>query len=188
VYRLLRSRAQEQGKAELVDSATDQSEVETVDALLSVIRERDAALAGELVHALDTTRFFLLGNQLTDVRERNALQALSRMIKSFLGLSVPVLGSLQRRDQIHASVSRRRPFVVDSTDPEARLLHQIAQQLLRAHASGKQPDRTGDFLLATPLERDPMRPSGIEIRGSTEARQEPAVLIPVPVLDRARSQ
>jgi len=184
VYRLLRSRAQEQGKAEIVESATDQSEVETVDALLSVIRERDADLASALANALDATHFYLLGNQLTDVRERNALQALSRMIKSFLGLSVPVLGSLQRRDQIHAAVSRRRPFVVDSTEPEARLLLQIAQQFLRAHSSFKQPERTGDFLLANGMERDPQRPSGIEVRGRTEAAEEPDL----PIRNRARSQ
>ena len=184
VYRLLRSRAQEQGKAEVVDTASDQSEVETVDALLAVIRERDAELADGLAHALDTTRFFLLGNQLADVRERNALQALSRMIKSFLGLSVPVLGSLQRRDNIHAAVTRRRPFVVDSTDPEARLLLQIGQQLLRAHAALKHTERTGDFALPSALEREAPRQSGIEYRGSTEESADPAV----PTRARARSQ
>lgn len=182
VYRLLRQSAQEQGKAEIVESASDQSEVETVGKLLSVIRERDEPLGDTLAGVLDDTRFYLLGNQLSDAREKNALQALSRMIQSFLHLTVPVIGALQRKDHIHGAVSRRRPFVTESSE-EARLLLQIAEQLLRMHAAFKQPDRTGDFRLSAAEERPHPRTSGIEYRGSTEAASEAAA-----AHGRARSQ
>jgi len=166
VYRMLRRVAQEHGKAELVESATDQSEVETVGKLLSVIRERDEVLGDLLALSLEDARFYLLGNQLSDARETNALQALSRMIQSFLHLSVPVLGALPRRDHINLAVTRRKPFVAASSEPEARLLLQIAEQLLRTHATVQRPDRTGDFRLPDGQERPAPRTSGIAYRSA----------------------
>jgi hypothetical protein len=72
----------------------------------------------------------LLGNQLVDAREQNALHALSRMIGDFLTVQVPVLGGLLRRDRIHTSVTRRHPFMLDAADPESLLLMRIAESLL----------------------------------------------------------
>jgi flagellar biosynthesis protein FlhG len=150
VYRLLRRRAQQLGKAELVDGATDNTEIETVHKLLGTVAASDRELARALYAVLNDARVVLLGNQLGDAREKNALHALSRMISDFLCLRVPVLGALSRKDRIHAAVSRRRPFVADSSEPEAKLLLQLAERFLneRAAPRGRERDTTGDFELA----------------------------------------
>lgn len=130
LYRLLRQCAQDKGKVELFDHGSDGSEVETVEQLLERISVDDSALGDDLHQVLETTHCSLLGNQLGDARELNALQALSRMIGDFLALRVPVLGGLLRRDRIHAAVTRRKPFILDAHDPEAKLLLQIAEGYL----------------------------------------------------------
>ena len=185
VYRMLRQKAQELGKAELVEAATDQTEVETVAKLLVAISDEDPLLTKELADMLDHLNFAVLGNQLIDHKELNALRALSRMIRDFLCVDAPVLGALMRKERIHTAVSRRRPFVADSNEPEARLLMSIAQQLLEARNTGG-PRRwvPSDFSEIASMSSAPpprVRPSGIEFRGSVPMES----VIPLP---RVRSR
>ena len=85
----------------------------------------------DLKNTLATTRISLLGNQLTDLRELNALHALSRMIRDFLALHVPVVGGLLRKDRIHASVTRRRPFLLEGMrDADSELFMRLADEYL----------------------------------------------------------
>jgi flagellar biosynthesis protein FlhG len=141
VYRMLRQAANELGKVELFDQASDHSEVETVRQLVDRIAQQDDALANELRNLLTTMRFGLLGNQLADSREQNALHALSRMVRDFLTLEVPVLGGLLRKDRIHTAVTRRRPFIVEGTDAESLLLLQIAERYLTMQRSAHDRPR-----------------------------------------------
>jgi flagellar biosynthesis protein FlhG len=131
LYRTLRQRANEAGRAQLLEPSGERSEVETMQKLLERVRASDAGLADALRQLLEQTRVWLLGNQLADPRELNALHSLSRMIGDFLSVRVPVLGGLCRRDKIHAAVSRRRPFLVETgNDPESQLLLALAASLL----------------------------------------------------------
>jgi flagellar biosynthesis protein FlhG len=186
VYRMLRQKAQELGKAELVEAATDQSEVETVAKLLVAISDEDPLLTKALAELLDNLNFAVIGNQLADPKEYNALRALSRMIRDFLCVDAPVLGALMRRERIHAAVSRRRPFVADSTEPEARLLMSVAQQLMEARSAGGprrwtagEASEFSSMSSAPPPAR--VRPSGIEFRGTVPIES----VIPLP---RVRSR
>jgi flagellar biosynthesis protein FlhG len=132
LYRTLRQRANEAGRGALLDKATaGPSEVETMNQLLERIADADPGLSVELRAALTRIRVYLLGNQLTDLRELRALHALSRMIGDFLSLRVPVLGGLCQRDRIHGAVTRRRPFLLEgAVDTEGRALMQLAASLL----------------------------------------------------------
>jgi flagellar biosynthesis protein FlhG len=130
LYRMLRRHAQDAGKADMFDAASDHSEVETVQQLLAHVAAQDAELAEDLREFLENCRFALVGNQLVDSREQNALHGLARMIADFLNLRVPVLGGLLRKDRIHGSVTRRRPFVADGTDAESKLILQLAEAYL----------------------------------------------------------
>jgi flagellar biosynthesis protein FlhG len=185
VYRMLRQHAQELGKAELVEAATDQTEVETVAKLLVAISDDDVLLTKALAEVLDNLNFAVLGNQLVDAKEYNALRALSRMIRDFLCVDAPVLGALMRRERIHNAVSRRRPFVADANEPEAKLLMSIAQQLLDAYESGGGrrwvTSELAEVSIASSLPPPRVRPSGIEYRGSVPMES----VIPLP---RVRSR
>jgi flagellar biosynthesis protein FlhG len=185
VYRMLRQKAQELGKAELVETATDQTEVETVAKLLVAISDEDPLLTKALADLLDRLNFAVIGNQLVDYKELNALRALSRMIRDFLCVDAPVLGALMRKERIHTAVSRRKPFVADSNEPEARLLVSIAQQLVEARNAGhgqrwvpSELSELGSMSSAPPPR---VRPSGIEFRGSVPMES----VIPLP---RVRSR
>jgi flagellar biosynthesis protein FlhG len=131
IYRSLRQRAADFDKAALLEGASDSSETETVRQVLERVAARDPELVGQLRHSLASMRASLLGNQLSDLREINAIHALSRMVGDFLGLRVPVLGGLRRLDRIHHSVTRRKPFMSEvGTDPEALLIMQLAESFL----------------------------------------------------------
>ncbi|HEX4353365.1 MAG TPA: AAA family ATPase [Polyangiales bacterium] len=156
LYRMLRQCALDAGKVELFEQASDYSEVETVRQLIDRIGERDRALAQSLRERLGSLRFGLLGNQLSDSREQNALHALSRMIGDFLTLQVPVLGALLRKDRIHAAVTRRKPFILDGSDAESLLLLQIAERYLTLQRAAH--DRP--FALTPSLTNDPAGSGG----------------------------
>lgn len=148
LYRLLRQRAAEAGKAAVLDQASsEQSELETVAQLLARVAQADPALALDLQNTLATTRISLLGNQLTDLRELNALHALSRMIRDFLALDAPVVGGLLRTDRIHASVTRRKPFLLEGmADAESKLFMRLADEYLeiRRVQTRSSPEATAD--------------------------------------------
>ena len=147
LYRTLRQRANEAGRAELLEPTGERSEVETMQKLLERVSSVDAALAEALRGLLQQARVSLLGNQLTDPRELNALHSLSRMIGDFLNVRVPVLGGLCRRDKIHTAVSRRRPFLVEGgSDPESQLLLTLAASLLEQRSF-------------SPLTSEPLQPT-----------------------------
>jgi flagellar biosynthesis protein FlhG len=149
LYRSLRQRASDAGRAALFEQAIDApSEVETMNHLLERVADADPALALELRATLTRIRVSLLGNQLTDLRELRALHALSRMIGDFLSLRVPVLGGLCQRERIHTAVTRRRPFLLEgATDTEARALMQLAASLLEHRAFVALPG-AADFAIA----------------------------------------
>jgi flagellar biosynthesis protein FlhG len=144
LYRALRQRASDAGRAALLDKATEApSEVETMNQLLERVADADPALSVELRATLTRVRVSLLGNQLTDARELRALHALSRMIGDFLSLRVPVLGGLCQRERIHTAVTRRRPFLLEgAVDPEGRALMQLAASLLEQRAFAPLPGAT----------------------------------------------
>ena len=133
VYRALRQFAKEPARARLLDPGSGAgSELETTSQLLERVAKSDPELAGALARELAQIQVSLLGNQLSDLRELKALASLSRMISDFLGLRVPVLGGLCRRDRIHVSVTQRRPFMLDgATDPESRALLSLAASYLQ---------------------------------------------------------
>jgi hypothetical protein len=131
VYRLLRQHQRDAESEAILDSVMQGSETETMRQLLSRVEAQKPTLADELRHVLAATRLSILGNQLSDARELNALHALGRMIRDFLMLEVPVHGGLLRLSRIHDAVTRRRPFLSESgVDVESRLLLKIAESCL----------------------------------------------------------
>jgi flagellar biosynthesis protein FlhG len=134
VYRALRQFAKDPERARLLDPPARGAgtELETTSQLLARIALEDPAFAAELARELSQIQVSLLGNQLSDLRELKALSSLSRMISDFLGLRVPVLGGICRRDRIHAAVTQRRPFLFDAaSDPESGTLLSLAASYLQ---------------------------------------------------------
>ncbi|MDH5671949.1 MAG: PilZ domain-containing protein [Myxococcales bacterium] len=131
LYRTVRQHCSAHGQAALFDELAAPSETDRLLQLIEAIRTRDAELAAALTWVLDGYRVSLIGNQLQSKADQGPLRAMTRMIADFLAVRSPLSTVLPRSDRIHTSVSRRRPFVADSSEtPEARALLSLAETLL----------------------------------------------------------
>lgn len=137
VHRVLKAEASAQGKSELLENLFDGTETGTVRTLLERLEYADRALYESVLSVLDEQRVSLLGNQVAEARDTNALHAVSRMMQDFLSLKVPVVGALSRSERVHHSVTRRRPHLAsESNDADAQALMRLAERLLESGTTG----------------------------------------------------
>jgi flagellar biosynthesis protein FlhG len=131
LYRAIRDRAVDEREFDLYKAACNSRETDRVHDLIERIAEKDADFAFEISRLTDTFDASILGNHLDRPGELNSIHALSRMIRDFLSLDVPVVGGIHRTDLIHQSVNLRRPFVSDSiSEPAAKILLNLAETLV----------------------------------------------------------
>lgn len=140
VFRELRRLAAATGQQALVDDAVEGADPTASTAqLLARLAAVDGALASALQAGLDGFGARLVGNQLFEPREANVVYALSRMVRDFLGLEAPVLGTLRASRRIHDSVSDSRPYLLHAGvdgDECAASFRSIARALLTAPLPG----------------------------------------------------
>ncbi len=136
VFRELRRIAAATGQQARVDGAAEGSEPTGSTAqLLARLAAEEPALAGALQRGLAGFGARLLGNQVYEPREAGVVYALSRMAHDFLGLQVPVLGSMRASRRVHESVNDGRPYLLHAGvegDECAATLRRVAQALLEA--------------------------------------------------------
>lgn len=136
VFRELRRVAAATGQQARIDDAVEGTEPTGSTAqLLARMAADDAALAAALQRGLAGFGARLLGNQVYEPREAGVVYALSRMAHDFLGLEVPVLGSLRASRRVHESVNDGRPYLLHAGvegDECAGTLRRVAQALLQA--------------------------------------------------------
>lgn len=131
VYRSLRQCAMTAHEQGAFDNATTRCETERVGALIEKVATHSPAYAETMRRHLDFFGARLIGNQLEHAGQRRTFTAFTRMAKDFLDLDVPVMGSLPASPRVHASVTRRRPVLLDdTTGPVAQTFNSLAEQLL----------------------------------------------------------
>jgi flagellar biosynthesis protein FlhG len=129
VFRVARQIAAREGRESAFDGA---GETQKLPAIIQQIRASDSDAADSLDRMLISFGARMIGNHVFEPAQRNTFYALSRMVADFLGTPLPLLGSLRASRLIHDSVSRRRPFAIDSEAEESnRVLRQVAEVLLR---------------------------------------------------------
>lgn len=142
VYRVARQLALNHREREAFGRATGGKETERMREVLQRLRPAEPELVRALERSIDAFGCSLIGNQLSNDGQTPALTALSRMIKDFLSMDVPVRATLRRTEVIHASVSRRRPFVLENPGTkEARSLASLAEHLLLTDVSAIRASR-----------------------------------------------
>jgi len=136
VFRELRRIAATTGQQARLDEAAEGADpTGTTAALLARLAAEDAALAAALQAGVSAFGARLVGNQVFEPREANVVYALSRMARDFLGLEVPVLGSLRASRRVHDSVNDGRPYLLHAGvdgDECAATLRAVARALLTA--------------------------------------------------------
>ena len=128
VFRIARQIASRAGRDSAFQGA---GETQKLPEIVQSIRAEDRETADALDQMLATFGAQVIGNQVFDSTQRNTFYALSRMVRDFLGTSLPLLGALRASRFIHDSVNQRRPFALDSrADENGRILGDIAGRLL----------------------------------------------------------
>ena len=131
VYRSLRQCALTAQEQNAFDNATTRCETERVGSLLGKIEASAPSYAATLRSHLAFFGARLIGNQLEHAGQQRTFSAFTRMAKDFLDLDVPVMGALPASPRVHASVTRRRPLLLDDqTGPVAQTFNALAEQLL----------------------------------------------------------
>lgn len=131
LYRAIRDRAVDRHEFDVYKAACNSLETDRVHDLIERIGEKDADFAFEISRLTDSFDASILGNQLDTPEEINAMHALSRMIRDFLSVNVPVVGGIHRTELIHRSVNLRKPFISDSiSEPAEQILSNLAETLL----------------------------------------------------------
>jgi len=130
VMRSLHHLAEKASELELLAPATKSGENEKVSQILTRIREQDATLGAAIDKALSQFGAQIVGNQVFDANQTGIFHAITRMIQDFLGISVPILGTVRASRRIRESVNLRKPMMLGPRDDDSRAFEQMAEALL----------------------------------------------------------
>lgn len=130
VMRSLHHLAEKASELELLAPATKSGENEKVSQILSRIREQDATLGAAIDKALAQFGAQIVGNQVFDANQTGIFHAITRMIQDFLGITVPILGTVRASRRIRESVNLRKPMMLGPRDDDSRAFEQMAEALL----------------------------------------------------------
>jgi len=130
VMRSLHHLTEKASELELLAPATKSGENEKVSQILSRIREQDPALGASIDRALAQFGAQIVGNQVFDANQTGIFHAITRMIQDFLGISVPILGTVRASRRIRESVNLRKPMMLGPRDDDSRAFEQMAEALL----------------------------------------------------------
>jgi flagellar biosynthesis protein FlhG len=131
VLRTLHHHAEKASELELLAPASKSGENEKVSQILARVREQSPALADSIDHILANFGAQLVGNQVFESSQNGIFHAITRMIQSFLGITVPILGTIHASRRIRESVNLRKPMLLGGqADDDTRTFHQMAEALL----------------------------------------------------------
>jgi len=131
VLRTLHHHAEKASELELLAPASKSGENEKVSQILARVREQSPDLADSIDQILARFGAQLVGNQVFESSQNGIFHAITRMIQSFLGITVPILGTIHASRRIRESVNLRKPMLLGAqADDDTRAFHQMAEALL----------------------------------------------------------
>lgn len=131
VYRSLRGVCKSPVESETLKVALGGGETERIKDTLRALVETDPALAAAVRQSLDAFSASIVGNQVETGAQAKAFKNLSRMFHDFLSLSVPVRQTLPYSGQLHASVTKRQPYMARvKSGPIVKAFLQLAEELV----------------------------------------------------------
>lgn len=131
VYRSLRQCALSAGEKHAFDGASTRCETERVRHVLRRLEPKVPAFARSLERYLAHFGAFLVGNQLEHPGQERTFAAFTRMAEDFLSIDVPLAATFPVSSKVHASVTRRRPILMDQVSGTfAQSFAALAERLL----------------------------------------------------------
>lgn len=130
VMRCLQHLCEKASELELLAPATKSGENEKVSAILARVREQSPVLGEQIDKVLSHFGAQIVGNQVFDANQAGIFHAITRMIQDFLGIAVPILGTVRASRRIRESVNLRKPMMLGPRDEDTRAFQQMAEALL----------------------------------------------------------
>jgi hypothetical protein len=128
--RTLHHHAERADELELLVPATKSGENEKVRQILERARDKSPALVDAIERILARFGAQIVGSQVFDNGQAGIFHAISRMIQDFLGITVPILGTVRASKRIRESVNLRKPMMLGPRDEDTRAFEQMAEALL----------------------------------------------------------
>jgi flagellar biosynthesis protein FlhG len=131
VLRTLRHHAEKTSEVDLLEPAISSKENEKVSRLLARLRTEHPAFADAVFRVLGRFGAQIVGNQVSEPNQTGIFHAVSRMINDFLGITVPILGTVATSRRIRESINQRCPMLLGThKDENAKVFHEMAEALL----------------------------------------------------------
>ena len=130
VMRSLQHLCEKASELALLAPAAKSGENEKVSQILGRIRERSPELGASIDKALAHFGAQIVGNQVFDANQTGIFHAINRMIQDFLGITVPILGTVRASRRIRESVNLRKPMMLGPRDDDSRAFEQMAEALM----------------------------------------------------------
>jgi flagellar biosynthesis protein FlhG len=130
VMRTLQHHAERAAELELLAPAAKSGENEKVSQILARVREQSPVLAEGIDKILLRFGAQIVGNQVFEASQAGIFHAITRMIEDFLGITVPILGTVRASRRIRESVNLRKPMMFGPKDEDTRGFQQMAEALL----------------------------------------------------------
>ena len=130
VMRCLQHLCEKASELELLAPAAKSGENEKVSAILARVREQSPVLGEQIDKVLSHFGAQIVGNQVFDANQAGIFHAITRMIQDFLGITVPILGTVRASRRIRESVNLRKPMMLGLRDEDTRAFQQMAEALL----------------------------------------------------------
>lgn len=131
VLRLLHLHVDKAIDAALLEPAMLSTGGEKVASILARLQQTRPELGDKVFTEINRFAACLVGNQVDSSSHAGVFAAVARTIREYLGLEVPVLACLPASVEIHESVNRRRPLVLDPESEGAAVFRVLAQAVLR---------------------------------------------------------
>lgn len=130
VMRNLQHLCEKASELALLAPAAKSGENEKVSQILARVRDQNPELGAAIDGALARFGAQIVGNQVFDANQTGIFHAITRMIQDFLGISVPILGTVRASRRIRESVNLRKPMMLGPRDDDSRAFEQMAEALL----------------------------------------------------------
>jgi flagellar biosynthesis protein FlhG len=130
VMRTLQHHAEKSAELELLAPAAKSGENEKVSQILARVRDQSRGRAEAIDKVLARFGAQIVGNQVFEAGQAGIFHAITRMIQDFLGITVPILGTVRASRRIRESVNLRKPMMLGPKDEDTRAFQQMAEALL----------------------------------------------------------
>jgi len=130
VMRSLMHLCEKASELDLLSPAAKSGENEKVSQILARVRDKSPALGEAIDRVLGHFGAQIIGNQVFDSNQAGIFHAITRMIQDFLGITVPIIGTVRASRRIRESVNLRKPMMLGPRDEDSRAFEQMAEALL----------------------------------------------------------